>query len=687
MRCTKEYRLSYTDKAKAVVSQMSLEEKVHLMSGQVSIEQMMKDAEFPERHYNWIPYPAGGNERQDVPAMKFCDGPRGVVCNSSTCFPVSMARGAAFDTDLEERIGEAIGKEIRAQGGNLFGGVCINLPYNPGWGRSQEVYGEDSFHLGQMGSALVSGVQRHNVIACIKHYAFNSMENARFQVSVEADPRTEREVYLAHFQDCIEAGAASVMGAYNLYQGTHCCHSEYLLREVLKKEWDFDGFVISDFFFGVKDTVEAANAGLDIEMCHTLYYGERLVQAVREGLVAEAVIDEAALRIVRTLLAFKEAEDPQTYPESLVACPEHIALALEAAEKSMTLMQNRNNVLPFIKESTKRVAVIGKLGDVENTGDHGSSWVYPPYVITPLEGIKRLLPHAEVAWADGEDIEEATQLARWADAVVLVAGYDHDDEGEYITPMGEGSSYTGSIGGDRRETLGLHTDEIALIKQIGPLNPNTVVVLIGGNMIMVEEWKDYVPAILMAYYSGMEGGTAIAKTLFGDVNPGGKLPFVVPKKESHLPQVDWLATSITYDYYHGYAKLDKEAIEPCLPYGFGLSYTTFSLSSVEFKVDGDKIIASCQIENTGSRSGDEVVQFYVGFQSSSIHRPVKLLRGFRRIPLAPGEMQVVSIACPIEKLKWYNPKTRLWELEHMEYEAYLGTSSAEKDLHKGTFRL
>ena len=235
----------------------------------------------------------------------------------------------------------------------------------------------------------------------------------------------------------------------------------------------------------------------DIEMCHTLYHGDRLVQAVQDGLVAEATIDDAAVHCPY-ITGLTEALD-QRVSESVVVCPEHIALALEAAEKSMTLMQNRDKVLPFTKD-VKRVAVIGRLAAIENTGDHGSSWVYPPYVITPLEGIKRLLPDAEVMFSDGEDLEEAAELARSADAVVLVVGYDHDDEGEYITPMGEGASYTGgSIGGDRKESLGLHADEIALIQKIGPLNPQTAAILIGGNMIMIEEWKDYVPAILMLH--------------------------------------------------------------------------------------------------------------------------------------------------------------------------------------------
>jgi beta-glucosidase len=680
MKANKEFRLAYTTKAQEIVGQMSLEEKVYLMSGRVSMDEMLED--FKVRHYNWRPYPAGGNERLGVPELKFVDGPRGVVSGNSTCFPVAMARGASFEPELEERIGHVIGKEVRAQGGNFFGGVCINLPYNPGWGRSQEVYGEESFHLGKMGTALVQGVQGENVVACVKHYAFNSMEWARFQVSVLADKRTEREVFLPHFKDCIDAGAGSVMSAYNLYHGTHCGHHDYLLNEVLKEEWDFDGFVVSDFAWGVKDTVEAANGGMDVEMCHTKFFGDKLVEAVKNGQVSEEKIDRAALRIVRTLLAFEGANQDAVYNTNLIACPEHIALALEAAEKSMTLMKNEGNILPFSKAATKRIAVIGELGNIGNIGDHGSSRVFPPYVVTALEGLQKLLPDAEVVFDNGEDVEQAKQLAKSVDAIVFVVGYDHDDEGESVT--NEDADL--KAGGDRK-SLGLHAKDVALIQAVGPMNKQSAVVLIGGNMIMIEEWKDAVSAILMAYYPGMEGGTAIAKTLFGDVNPGGKLPFVVPTSENHLPQVDWDAHEIQYDYYHGYTRLDKAGIVPSLPYGFGLSYTTFDISHAEFTVANDQIEASCEVKNMGDITGDEVVQLYIGFSNSKVDRPVKVLRGFKRVTLVPGQSVQVQISCPVEKVKWYNPATNGWELEHMEYEVYIGNSSAPHDLIQGSISL
>ncbi|RDY33285.1 beta-glucosidase [Lachnotalea glycerini] len=688
MKCTKNHRLTYTKRAQRIVSSLTLEEKVSLMGGNVSLKEMMADLTADaNNHYNYIPYSAGGIEKAGVPPMLFCDGPRGVVCGTgkSTCFPVSMLRGATFDTELEEQIGHAIGKEIRAFGGNLFAGVCINLPYNPGWGRSQETYGEESFHLGEMGSALLRGVQDENVIACIKHYAFNQMEISRFKVSVDCDKRTEREVFLPHFKRCIDEGAASVMSSYNLYQGIQCGHHDYLLNQVLKEEWDFDGFIMSDFIWGVKDTVEAANGGQNMEMCCTEFFGEKLVNAVKEGKVSESKINDAALRIIRTLLCFEEARENKPN-ESVIGCKEHIALALQAAREGITLIKNENQVLPLVKNNTNRIVVLGKLGEKEVIGDHGSSQVHPAYIVTPIQGIANISPKTDVIYYNGEDLEHAKKLAAKADAVIFVVGYDHDDEGEFISED-QDDSYTGAIGGDRKDSLGLHQDEITLINEVGSVNKNSVAVLIGGNMIMMEEWKDSISAIIMAYYAGMEGGTAIAEILFGDVNPSGKLPFVIPFKETDLPHVDWDTQTQWYDYYHGYTKLEKEGIQPCVPYGFGLSYTTFAVRHPSFMANAQTITATCEVINTGDRTGTEVIQMYVGFKNSNVDRPVKILRGFQRVRLDPKEIKKVSISCPIEQLCWYNEETKSMELEHMEYEIYIGTSSANKDLRSGVFSL
>jgi beta-glucosidase len=683
---SKQDRLKFTGKAKQIVEQMSLEEKVYLMSGRINPFDMGDTFNHPsaDNHYNVFPYPAGGNERLAIPEMKFCDGPRGVVCHRATCFPVTMARGATFDEELEEQVGEAIAREIRAFGGNFFGGVCINLPYNPGWGRSQEVYGEDTCHLGKMGSALVKGVQKHNVIACIKHYAFNSMENARFTVSVDADARTEREIYLRHFKDCIDTGAASVMSSYNRYKGVYCGENRYLLRDVLKGEWDFDGFVVSDFVWGTKSTVDAANNGLDIEMCNTNYYGDKLVQAVRENKVREEVIDDAAIRIVRTLLAAAKSEDPESYDPSVISCNAHISLAKKVAEKSMTLIKNENGVLPFDKK-LDHILVLGKLANVEDIGDHGSSRVFPYYTVTPLQGIVDIAGESKVTYYSGEDTGKAIELAKNADAVIMVVGYNHDDEGEYVTPTDE-MKLDKPMGGDRRN-LGLHRHEVDLINAVGKVNKKNAVVLIGGNMILIDDFKDSATAILMAYYPGMEGGTVIAETLFGDNNPGGKLPFVIVHDEKDLPEVDWDAKEIVYDYYHGYARLEKNKVAPSVPYGFGLSYTKFDIGSPSCEAARGTVTARVQVTNTGSREGDEVIQLYIGKEDSAVDRPVKALKGFARVTLQPGETKTVTVSCPVEKLEYYSEDEKGWKLEKGKYQAYIGNCCSDAYLKKLEFEI
>ena len=686
MRATKEYRLLLTEEAQKIVDQLTLEQKIWLMSGNLNFANMtpemmaaMAEAmQNPDNHYNVSPYDAGGLPEYHVPPMLFCDGPRGVVCGNwkSTCFPVSMARGATFDPELEEEIGRCIGREVRAYKGNLFAGVCVNMPYNPGWGRSQETYGEETYQIGQMGAALVRGVQEEDVIACVKHYAFNDMENARFKCSVTCDQRTEKEVFLPHFKDCIDAGAASIMSAYNRYNGVHCGHNKYLLTEVLKGEWDFDGFVMSDFVWGVRDTVEAANGGQDMEMMFTEWFGDRLVKAVQDGFVPEDRINDAALRIVRTMIAFDR--EHKEYDESVIGCAEHIAVAKRAAEEAITLLKNQDT-LPLDQAAVKKLAVIGKLADKPNIGDQGSSWVRPPYTVSILEGLQKANPNCETVLDDGSDLERAKKLAAEADAVLFVVGYNYDDEGEFVSGT-EDTNYLGATGGDRKESLGLHTDEIALLQQVGPVNPKSTAVLIGGNMIMMTEWYESVNAILMAYYPGMEGGSALAEIVYGDVNPSGKLPYVVPYQESDLPYVDWEATDQYYEYYHGYTRLEKNGVKPLIPYGFGLSYTSFEISKPIATVEGDNLIVKATVTNTGSVTGDEVVQMYVGFQNSKVDRPIKQLRGFQRVRLMPGETKEVTVTTPLEKLKWYNPSYRRWELEKMEYRVYVGSSASDEDL-------
>jgi beta-glucosidase len=556
-----------------------------------------------------------------------------------------------------------------------------------------------------MGKALTEGVQAHNVIACVKHYAVNNIENSRFWVNVKADERTMREVYLPHFKKCIDAGAASVMGAYNLYNGDHCCESRVLLTEILRGDWGFEGFTISDFVAGVRDTQKAIEAGLDIEMPMPIHYQQNLLKAVEEGRVAEETVDTAVLRVLQTLLVFENTPEKMTYSMDLVASQEHAALAREAAEKSMVLIKNAIGVLPFQK-TVKRVLVAGELGNRANTGDAGSSNVSAPYVVTPFEGLQNYFgTDAEIVFCDESELDRAADEAARADCVIIAVGNDKFDEGEYIGPdtndefsfgeavakgyenMGQSVSGfgeplpndEGAKGGDRT-SLSLKPAQIELIRRIGNTNPNTVVVLIGGGMIMTKEWDDLVPAIVHGWYSGMEGGNALPRLLFGDVNPSGKLPFTIPQDVSHLPYFSNTDAEITYDLYHGYTLLEKQGHKPAYPFGFGLSYTTWEYGEPRLEKQDDHVLVMVDLTNTGNVAGAEVVQVYVGLKQSAIDRQKKLLKGFKKAYLEPGQSTCVTIPVALDELRYFSNEQRKWVFEPGTYLFYVGSSSAEADL-------
>jgi beta-glucosidase len=671
--------------AKALLAEMTLAEKVNQMSGDASriwggIEML--------RGYNRTPILAGEDARKGVPGIRFSDGPRGVVMYHSTCFPVSMARGATWDTELEERVGDAIGVEARAQGANFFGGVCINLLRHPAWGRAQETYGEDPYQLGEMGAALVRGVQRH-IMACAKHYAANSIENARFKVDVHVDERTLREVYLPHFKRCVDEGVASIMSAYNKVNGEYCGHNGHLLRDILKGDWRFQGFVISDFMWGVREAKAAALGGLDIEMPFKHHYHKHLQRLVDSGEVPEQVIDEAVLRVLRQKIRFAQIGEPQRYDPRLVAGDAHRALARKVAQKSIVLLKNDGvgksglSPLPINVAEVKRIAVIGKLAEVANIGDHGSSRVRPPYVVTPLQGIREAAgDQVDVVFHSGRGVDRAQEAARDADMVIVVAGYSHSDEGEFVNKL---------LGGGDRVSLRLHPNDETLIQAIATANPNTVVVMIGGSAIITEAWRETVPAVVMAWYPGMEGGHAIADVLFGKINPSAKLPCTFPISDDQLPFFDKDTDAIEYGYFHGYRLLDREGYEPAFPFGYGLSYTTFEYKNLwldvdEIGVDG-AVRATVEITNSGPMAGEEVVQLYVGAIGSQVERPVRELKGFTKARLEPGETGAIMFELPAASLAYYDTEASAWVVEPITYKVYVGPSSRAQDLLEAEFRI
>lgn len=675
--CSKQMIESYVDQ---LIPQLTIEEKVGIMSGQITEQKLMDDL-FLIEHYNVKPYPTMEIERLGLPNVRFVDGPRGVVAGSSTCFPVSMARGAAFDRELEEEIGKVIGAEIRAQGGNYYGGVCINLPRNPRWGRAQECYGEDQYHLGEMGAALTRGVQSQNVMACIKHFAMNSIENARFKADVYADKRTLHEVYLPHFKRCIEEGAASVMGAYNKVYGEQASESRLLLRDILRDKWGFEGFTLSDFLWAVKDAVKAVKNGMNIEMPCFCHYNEELPKAVEEGRIGMEDIDEAVGYILRTILYYETRKDPQEYSMNILTCDEHIAVAKRAAQESMVLLKNEGNILPLSKEKTDKILVLGVLGNTENIGDHGSSKVHPYYTITPLRGLMKKMPKAQILYNDGSNLQQAKELAADADAVVIVAGYIHSDEGEFLADRSD----MAEMGGDRK-SMRLHERDINLIKGVKGINPNTVVSIVGSSAILINEWEADIPAIIFSFYSGMEGGNALADILFGDICPSGKLPYTVAMSEEDYPFFDPDCTHADYEYYHGYCKMEKEGRKVLYPYGYGLSYTTFAIGSPSIEVFGNTAKISVMVKNTGKITGAEVIQLYIGCEGSAVDRPVKILKDFERVELAPGEEKQVVLTVTKKAMAYFDEMKDDFVEEDINYIAYTGNCSAADTLKRIEFK-
>jgi beta-glucosidase len=563
----------------------------------------------------------------------------------------------------------------------------VNLLRHPGWGRAQETYGEDPYLLGEMAAIMIEGVQRHNVMACVKHFALNSIEESRQVVDVRVDERTLREVYLPHFQRAVAAGVAAVMSSYNRVNGDYAAENRHLLREILKEDWGFAGFVLSDFFTGVHDGAAAANAGLDLEMPVTRVYGAKLLDAVTRGEVPRERIDEAVRRILRRKVFYATRPDPQEYHRRLVRAPEHAALAREAAEKSMVLLKNEDGTLPFAKSQVRTLAVLGRLADgADNLGDHGSSRVYPPAIVTPVAGLREYLgPGVRVVHELGTDMARVRQLAREADAVVVVAGFDHLDEGEHIPQKPEGDR-----GGDRKR-LGLLPEEEAVIRAVSALNRRTAVVLVGGGAILMEEWRSEAPAILMAFYPGQEGGRALARLLFGEVSPSGKLPFTIPADPAVLPPFDPRAERVEYGYYHGYTLLEKKGVEAAFAFGFGLGYTRFAyrdlrLDAEEISPDGS-LEVSAEVKNVGGRAGEEVVQLYVGFPASAVDRPVKLLRGFDKVALDPGETRTVRFTLRARDLAYWDTAAGAFRVEAAPYEVLVGGSSRPADLLAAPFRV
>jgi beta-glucosidase len=527
----------------------------------------------------------------------------------------------------------------------------VNLLRHPAWGRAQETYGEDPHHVGVMGAALARGAQRH-VMACVKHFACNSIENARFRVDVSIEADVLHDVYLPHFRRVVDEGVAVVMSAYNSVNGSWCGENEELLTRVLRDQWRFDGFVISDWIYGLRDPVKSVHAGLDVEMPFRQQRAQTLPAALASGELRPAAVDRAVENVVRTVLRFDAAISDEPPDSALLVGPAHRALAREASRESMVLLKNEpvgnDLLLPIDPSKLRRVAVLGRLADVENSGDGGSSNVHPPSFVTPLAGLRAALSGVE--WTDDP---------AHADFAVVVVGYTKEDEGEFtgdfdaalfaLMPPAPGddvwtelaAAYESKLGlaagGDRR-SLRLREDDERLIAAVAAAQPRTVVVMMGGSAIVVEPWIDAVPALLHIWYPGMEGGAALADVLLGRSDPGGRLPFAVPTDESHLPPFDPGAAHANYDGWHGQWRLARDGHSARHPFGFGLSYARIRLARATRESAG----VAVDVVNDSDRAGSTVVFAFARDGA------VKRLVGFQKVRVAAGTTVRVRIDAPAD---------------------------------------
>ena len=586
----------------------------------------------------------------------------------ATTFPVSMARGASFDPALEQRVGQAIGAELRASGATVTGAVCMNLLRHPAWGRAQETYGEDPHHVGEMAVALTRGLQEH-VMACMKHFACNSMENARFKVDVTVGERALHEVYLPHFRRVAGEGVAAVMSAYNSLNGDWCGDSHPLLTGILREEWGWDGLVLTDFILGLRDPVASVRAGCNIEMPFRQQRAPALPEAVASGALDVGDVDARVVEIVATFLRF--ARVYRNRPDrSVVGCTEHRLLARRAAAESMVLLRN-DGLLPTDATALGRVAVLGPLAAVANLGDGGSSDVaHTPEPVTLLAGIESALAPAGVAVVHSD---RDASVASGADLAVVVVGYTGEDEGEHLgdaelelllalaPPMdhpelgfvdpaqadaffaaaAERGAGGAPSGGDRA-SLRLHPADEELIAAVRAVRDRVVVAVMAGGAVVMP-WLDTVAATLMVWYPGSEGGHAFADVLTGRVEPGGRLPFAIPRATSDLVDFDPDAEMATYGLLHGQWHLDASGTEAHLPFGFGLGYTDFTLADA--RLVGDRVVV--MVANSGRRPGATVVQVYGGVPDSAYERPQKRLMGFAKVRLDAGAEATVEV--PVDR--------------------------------------
>lgn len=687
------------------LSRMTLEEKVRVLHAQSK-------------------FSSAGVPRLGIPELWCTDGPHGIrpevlwdewnqagwTNDSCVAFPALTCLAATWNEEISALYGKSIGEEARYREKDVLLGPGVNIYRTPLNGRNFEYMGEDPFLASRMVVPYVQEVQKNGVAVCVKHFALNNQESRRHEYDAVIDDRTLHEIYLPAFKAAVqEGGAWSIMGAYNLYKGQHLCHNEYILNGILKKDWGFDGAVISDWG-GAHDTDEAIFNGLDIEFgtwtnglssaasntYDTYFLADPYLAKLRSGEASVEVLDDKVRRVLR--LIFRTAMNTRK-PFGSLCSPEHYAAARTIADEGIVLLKNEGEVLPVDLSSVRRIAVIGENAIKMMTVGGGSSSLKVQHECTPLDGIREAAAgKAEVVYergyvgdvtgmyngvVTGQDlsesrseqqlIDDAVALAASSDAVIFIGGLNKANH--------QDCEDTDRYG------LELPYAQDKVISALAEANPNLAVVIISGNAVAMP-WVADVNAVVEAWFGGSEAGRALADVIFGKVNPSGKLPFTFPVRleDNGAHALDaYKPESVKAEYkegiYVGYRWADKMQTEPLFAFGHGLSYTDFTYSEASCPRksvrSGADLAVSVDVTNSGKVTGKEVVQLYIGDDESSVDRPVKELKGFRKVALEPGETKTVTFTVTPDMLKYYDASAGEWVLEPGVFTAYVGSSSRD----------
>ncbi|NVM31718.1 MAG: glycoside hydrolase family 3 C-terminal domain-containing protein [Candidatus Helarchaeota archaeon] len=613
-------------------------------------------------------------KRLGIKPFKMVDGPHGVGTlgtyfrKKTTYFPSAICRCATWNPELSEKFGVAIAQEVRDVGYHMLLAPGLNIHRTPLCGRTFEYQTEDPYLNKVMAVAVVKGVQSQRIAACVKHYVCNNQETRRRKVSSEVSERALHEIYLPAFKAVVrEADVWSIMGCYNKINGIYGCEHKKLLRETLMDEWGFRGFVVSDWWATITstNTENCVNAGLTLEMPWAIKYRKgRLKKALKEGKFTEETLNDNIKRLLRVMFLVGLFDDENTLPSGSRNTPEHRAVAHQIAEEGIVLLKNSKNLLPLDIEKIVKIAVLGPNANKKHAFGGGSSMIRPYYEITPKKGLKKKC-HGKV-----KIITSASE----ADVAIIFAGLNH--------------GFAKDSEGNDKKTLDLPKNQIGLINKTIQENENTIVILINGSPVSMDGWSEKVSVIIEAWYAGCEGGTALADILFGDVNPSGKLPITFPKKLSDSPAHKSPRTfpggeKVYYDegIFVGYRHFDTNGIEPLFPFGHGLSYTTFEYENLKTNKQQisaeDKVIITLDIKNTGERIGAEIVQLYIQDVEAGVERPLKELKGFKKVYLEPGEKKTVEFELEKRDPSFYDEQNCIWNAEKGLFKILIGSSSTD----------